>query len=264
MTIKLSGNLGQLANLGHAGSLAALGGDLFSASKPGLTPALLQAIQVMAGGGSPIDAASSALSFFATTPAGKAAGSKALKALGPILNEVVKRPLLAGQWGKLTAFVAKPSTFKPVTDLLVKSLGKEAGTALSSFTRNVLHTATSKGFEQAIKAATKGAPKVLAIIGKLGKLVPFVGLAASLISSLKTFANPEATAGQKAAALLDLASGVVGVIPGVGTGAQLVLGVVSTAASFAADAAAARNPVDLSSQRNWQSSSGGDVWETAV
>ena len=223
-------------------SLTGVALDLFSASKPGLTPSIIEAMKVMATGGSKADATKAALSLFAQSPAGKAAGAQALKALGPILNEVVKHPALAGQWAKLGTFAAKPGAFKPLTNLLVKSLGKEAGVALGTFSKQVVRAATGKGFEQAIKVATKGAPKVLGILGKLGKMVPFVGLAASLISSVKVFANPNATAAQKAAALLDLCAGVAGVIPGVGTAVQVGLSVAATGAGFAADAMAGKAP----------------------
>jgi hypothetical protein len=57
-----------------------------------------------------------------------------------------------------------------------------------------------------------------------------------LVSAIMTFANPSASGGQKMAALLDIAGGVAGLIPGLGTGAQLAIGAATTAAGAAADA----------------------------
>ncbi len=233
---------GKTANALSRASLAALSGDLFSASKPGLTPALMKAMEVLAGGGSKGDATKSALAVFAHSPAGKAAGAKALKALGPILDALVKRPLLASHWGQLTKFAAKPGAFKPLTELLVKALGKPCGTALGSFTRQVVRAATGKGFEAGIKVATKQAPRVLSVLGKFGKLIPGLGLVGSLVSAVRVFANPNSTGLQKFAALLDVTAGVVGVIPGIGTAVQVGLSVAATGAGFAADALAPAQP----------------------
>lgn len=249
----------------NALSTAALqktGLDLFEAGKPGLTPALLKAMESMAAGGTKADATKAALSAFAQSPAGKAAGAQALKALGPILDEVVKRPELAKHWGQLVTFAAKPGAFKPVTQALTKVLGKEAGTVLGTFTRQVVRATTRKGFGEGIKVATKAAPRVLGILGKLGKLVPGLGLAASLVSAVKVFANPNSTPAQKAAALLDVTAGVVGVIPGAGTAVQVGLGAASTAATFAADAAATKKPVELKPQGAFVPTpqGGGNLW----
>ena len=121
-------------------------------------------------------------------------------------------------------------------------LGEEGAKLVGRFSEKILKTATTKGFGDAIKVASKGAPALLKALGKFAKFLPGVGLATSLIAAIKTFADPSKTSAQKMAALLDVAAGAVGLIPGLGTGAQLAIGAASTGVGLLADAHAGWKP----------------------
>jgi hypothetical protein len=180
------------------------------------------------------------------------------KTLSSVLDEAVKHPSFAPQWKQLAEFASKKGA---ITDLLKSKLseplGAKAAGQISHFSERLLRTATTDGFDEAIKFGSKRGLAlfellkkggVLAKVAKLAKFAPGVGLAISTIGAIRTFGNPNATFQQKAAALLDVAGGVAGLLPGVGTGAQAAM----TAVSFVASTAAGDPSKASSSNRAWQ------------
>jgi 6-phosphogluconate dehydrogenase (decarboxylating) len=57
----------------------------------------------------------------------------------------------------------------------------------------------------------------------------------SLVGAVKTLSDPNKTGLQKFAAVLDVAGGAAGLIPGLGTGVQAAISGVTTAVSAGAD-----------------------------
>ena len=118
--------------LGSA-AVASVATDLFASTQPGLTPAVVKVMNVLAKGGSNVHASQAGLAEFGKSAAGKSGGARALKAVAPILSQVVKHPLVAQQWNKLVQFAAKPGAFKPLTQVLVKTVGRDVGTVLGTY-----------------------------------------------------------------------------------------------------------------------------------
>lgn len=160
-------------------------------------------------------------------------------AFNPLL---AKNPTLAAQWAGLGAAAAKPGHISGlVTNALGSTLGQKGGPQVGKFTERLLNIATTKGSGEAVKYGSKMAPTVLKSLGKFTKLVPGVGLAWSSVSALKTFADPSKTGPQKTAAVMDVGASCCGLIPGVGTAAQVAAHAGTTAVSMAADAAAPKS-----------------------
>lgn len=209
--------------------------DLFK--NPAFQPTMMHALGMLAGGAPPSQVIANGALMFAQSEHGKVLGAKAMNAMTPMLDTLVKQPFLATHWGALTKVAAEPGK---ISGLVTKALGSTFGTkgtaAAATFVEKLLGTATTKGFGEAIKFGSKAAPGLLKILGKFAKFLPGVGLATSLFMALKTFADPSKTGAQKMAALLDIGAGVVGLIPGLGTGAQIAIAAGSTAVGLAADA----------------------------
>jgi hypothetical protein len=194
---------------------------------------------------------------FLQSDIGKRIGSKTESLtphLGGIADELVKR-LPAGTWDKVTAAAAQKGTIsglvtKNVLPTLETILGnadnaKGAATKLGRFAEGILGTATTSGFGKALEFGAEEAPKLagfldkIGLFGKLakgvGKFLPGIGLVTSLVGAVKTLSDPNKTGLQKFAAVLDVAGGAAGLIPGLGTGVQAAISGVTTAVSAGAD-----------------------------
>lgn len=86
------------------------------------------------------------------------------------------------------------------------------------------------GLMGALKGILGKCPNFLGFLKDVSNLIPGLGLIVSLATSLPTLLDPNATAAQKTAALLSIAGGVVGLIPGGGV-VGTALNVASTAVS---------------------------------
>jgi hypothetical protein len=226
-----------------AAGIKASGKELGIAASPGLEPALELAANVLLGGGTKKQALKQGMAAFAKTDAGKRTATKAAQYLAPALEEFVKRPGVAKQWGKIAEAAATKGVISgAISKATSVAFGPEGAKHVGSFVEKLLKISTQKGgFEKGIEFAMRASPKLVGMLGKLGKLVPGLGLAASLVGAIKVFTSkPPPTAAQKAAAVLDIAAGAAGLIPGLGTAAQVGISATSMAATSVADASAAQ------------------------
>jgi hypothetical protein len=206
---------------------------------------MFSAANLAMSGMSPMQIAMSVGPQFLATPQGRAMGAAAVNAMVPMFE-----PFTAPVWNGLTKAAAEPGNITKLVSGGLSGLSKygvEAGEIgkLGGFAETLLKTATTDGLAGVLKAggpvmqeATKLLPmaeKLLPMLGKLGKMIPGVGLAMGLLNAIKTFANPNASMGQKLSALLDVAGGAAGLIPGLGTGAQLAIGAATTVGGMAAE-----------------------------
>jgi len=88
------------------------------------------------------------------------------------------------------------------------------------------------GLMGALKGILGKVPNFLGFLKEVSNLIPGLGLIVSLATSLPTLLDPNATAAQKTAALLSLAGGVCGLVPGWGAVASTALNVAATGVSL--------------------------------
>ncbi len=196
---------------------------------PALRPAVEKGLNVFLASGDGRQAAVDAFWTFANSAEGKKLSQKAATSVLSALDGQLRAGALAPKYQALLAKAGDPSTHAAVMKLF-SSLGKD-GEALGKATNGILRAFSKGGLTAAFSRALKLSPKLLSVAGKLAKALPLVGLVASAVNAIKVLTDPNASAAQKTAALVDLVSGVVGtVVPG--------SGLVTTAASIGTQLAA--------------------------
>jgi hypothetical protein len=197
---------------------------------PALEPALGAAFSTLLTTGSGGLAAQQAVGAFLATPEGAKAAKAGATELLRVLDGALRQGGSAKAYSQLLARAADPRTHAAVLSAFAK-LGKD-GEVLGKAANGILKAFSKGGLASALTKALKLSPAALKILGKAANGIPIAGLVLSVVMSGKTLLDPHASSAQKAAAVVSLASGIVGtVLPGSG----LVTGVVDIGAGLLAD-----------------------------
>ena len=202
-----------------------------SLAAPALEPALQAAFRSLLTTGNGQQAAVEGLTSFLKTPEGAALATKGTTRLLGGLDDALRAGVeTAPHYVKLLEKAGSPATQKAVLELC-KKLGTD-GDVVAKALNGVLKAVSKGGLQGGFTSLLKLSPKALAVLGKAANVLPVAGLIISGALAAKTLLDPKASEAQKAAAVVSIASGIIGTaLPGAG----LVTAVVDIGAGLAAD-----------------------------
>ena len=218
--------------------------ELGKMAQPGAAAGFDRALRALATTGDVRYAAAEGVKEFILSDAGRAMGAKAAQVALPAFDTLLRNAGPMGtRYTKLLSMAGDPATHKLVATQLTKLAGPEFGKVLTRFTSSTLNGLSKNGLQGGFNAITRAAPKaaaaitklggfgkLLGILGKFSKALPFVGLAIGIVNLIKTFSDKNASGWQKLMALTDFASGLIGtLVPGSGA--------ITTAVSMGANVA---------------------------